>query len=287
MKDFFKLYLFFFVLLLSGCGLSLPEISLPDFDSSKELEINDSDYNKVLNKKYDGYADDDDLDTKDIYNGAKKFAECSNSTECALLWDTAKKWITEKSKYKGKLKTNTKNLLVTKADPTKSKADKITFEVTRKSNGKTHVISIVADCPKNCSMYIHKEYFAFNSYLKNHLLAYKNDIVGYEKVEDEMFANIETSDNLDINFDDLSENNQRSVLEENNVLNKIEVTKSKSKRYIGKVAERLIDEYSCNKSSEINLVKKTRKRELYEVNCIKEVKRMIFDCGPDGCEVLQ
>ena len=287
MKHFFKLYLFFFVLLLSGCGLSLPEISLPDFDSSKELEINDSDYNKVLNKKYDGYADDDDLDTEDIYNGAKKFAECSNSTECALLWDTAKKWITEKSKYKGKLKTNTKNLLVTKADPTKSKADKITFEVTRKSNGKTHVISIVADCPKNCSMYIHKEYFAFNSYLKNHLLAYKNDIVGYEKVEEEMFANIETSDNLDINFDDLSENNQRSVLEENNVLNKIEVTKSKSKRYIGKVAERLIDEYSCNKSSEINLVKKTRKRELYEVNCIKEVKRMIFDCGPDGCEVLQ
>ena len=287
MKPFFKLYILFFVLLLSGCGLSLPEISLPDFDSEKELEINNSDYNKVLNKKYDGYADDDDLDTEDIYRGAKKFAECSNSTECSLIWDTAKKWITEKSKYKGKLKTNTKNLLVTKADPTKSKADKITFEVTRKSNGKTHVISIVADCPKNCSMYIHKEYFAFNSYLKNHLLAYKNDIVGYEKVEDEMFANIETSDNLDRNFDDLSENNQRSVLEENNVLNKIEVTKSKSKRYIGKVAERLIDEYSCNKSSEINLVKKTRKRELYEVNCIKEVKRMIFDCGPDGCEVLQ
>jgi hypothetical protein len=136
-------------------------------------------------------------------------------------------------------------------------------------------------------MYIHKEYFAFNSYLKNHLLAYKNDIVGYEKVEDEMFANIEASDNLDVNFDDLSENNQRSVLEENNVLNKIEVTKSKSKRYIGKVAESLIDEYSCNKSSEINLVKKTSKRELYEVNCIKEVKRMIFDCSPDGCEVLQ
>ena len=51
MKPFFKLYIFFFVLLLSGCGLSLPEISLPDFDSEKELEINDSDYNKVLNKK--------------------------------------------------------------------------------------------------------------------------------------------------------------------------------------------------------------------------------------------
>ena len=152
MKHFFKLYLFFFVLLLSGCGLSLPEISLPDFDSSKELEINDSDYNKVLNKKYDGYADDDDLDTEDIYRGAKKFAECSNSTECALLWDTAKKWITEKSRFNGKLKTNTKNLLVTKADPTRSKADKITFKVTRKPNGKTNIINIVADCPKNCSM---------------------------------------------------------------------------------------------------------------------------------------
>ena len=287
MRSYFKLYIFFFALTLSGCGLSLPEISLPDFDSEKELEITDSDYSKVLNESYDGYADDDDLDSENIHNGAKKFAECSNSTECALLWDTAKIWITEKSKFKGKLKTNTKNLLVTKADPRRSKADKITFKVTRKPNGKTNTINIVADCPKNCSMYIHKEYFAFNSYLKNHLLAYKNDVVGYEKVEDEMFANIEASDNLDINFDDLSENNQRSVLEENDVLNKIEVTKSKSKRYIGKVAESLIDDYSCNKSSEINLVKKTRKRELYEVNCIKEVKRMIFDCSPDGCEVLQ
>ena len=189
-----------------------------------------------------------------------------------MLWDTAKKWITEKSRFNGKLKTNTKNLLVTKADPTRSKADKITFKVTRKPNGKTNIINIVADCPKNCSMYIHKEYFAFNSYLKNHLLAYKNDIVGYEEVEDEMFADIETSDNLDINFDDLSENNQRSVLKENDVLNKIEVTKNKSKRYIGRVAESLIDEYSCNKSSEINLVKKQGKESSMKLIALKKLK---------------
>ena len=136
-------------------------------------------------------------------------------------------------------------------------------------------------------MYIHKEYFAFNSYLKNHLLAYKNGVIDYENIEDEMFISSKTSDNLDINFDDLSQNEQTSVLKENNMLNKIEITKSKSKRYIGKVDESLIDDYSCNKLSEINLVKKTSKRELYEVNCIKEVKRMIFDCGPDGCDVLQ
>jgi len=71
------------------------------------------------------------------------------------------------------------------------------------------------------------------------------------------------------------------------MLNKIEITKSKRKSYIGKVAEILIDDYSCNKSTEINLVKQTNQRELYEVNCIKEVKRMIFDCSPDGCDVLQ
>jgi len=136
-------------------------------------------------------------------------------------------------------------------------------------------------------MYIHKEYFAFNSYLKNHLLAYKNGVIDYENIEDEMFVSSKTSDNLEINFDDLSQNEQTSVLKENSMLNKIEITKSKSKRYIGKVAESLIDDYSCNKLSEINLVKKTSKRELYEVNCIKEVKRMIFDCGPDGCDVLQ
>ena len=44
-----------------------------------------------------GITDDDDLDTSDIHKGAKKFAQCANATECALLWDTAKKWVTEKS----------------------------------------------------------------------------------------------------------------------------------------------------------------------------------------------
>lgn len=262
------------IFLLSGCGLSVP-----GFDSSENSNSNSSDYKIVLDDSYDGYGDDDELTSTDIDNGAQNFAECSSLTECSLLWDTAKEWVTEKSFYKSKLKTNSNNLLETEIDPRRKKSDKITFKVTRIPNGKTNIIKISATCPKNCKGYIDKEYFAFNSYLKNHLIAFKNGIIGY--------ANIETSDNLDINFDDLSENNQRSVLEENNVLNKIEVTKSKSKRYIGKVAERLIDEYSCNKSSEINLVKKTRKRELYEVNCIKEVKRMIFDCGPDGCEVLQ
>ena len=282
MKSIFKFNTIFFILFLTGCGLSLP-----DFNSDKELVINDSDFDKVLDSGYNGYDDDDDLDTSDIHKGAKKFAQCANATECALLWDTAKKWVTEKSKYNGTLKTNTKNLLETKANPRRSKANKITFKVTLSPNGKTNIIKIVADCPKSCSTYIHKEYFAFNSYLKNHLLAYRSGVVGYEKIQDDTFVSTVESDKLDMDFDDLSENDQGSVLKESNTLNKIEATKSKRKRYIGKVAESLIDEYSCNKSSEINLVKKTKKRELYEVNCIKEVKRMIFDCGPDGCDVLQ
>ena len=52
MRSYFKLYIFLFALTLNGCGLSLPEISLPDFDSEKELEITDSDYSKVLNESY-------------------------------------------------------------------------------------------------------------------------------------------------------------------------------------------------------------------------------------------
>ena len=282
MKPIFKAYTIFFVIFLTGCGLSLP-----DFSSEKELVINESDYNKVLDKHYKGYSDDDGLDSSDIHEGAKKFAQCSNATECALLWDTAKKWVTEKSTYNGVLKTNTKNLLVTKINPTKSKANQITFNVTRSSSGKENIIKIVADCPKNCKSYIHKEYFAFNSYLKNHLLAYKNNVIGYEKIEGDILISTTESDKLDIDFDDLIGSDRRSVLIENSEFNKIEVTKSKRKSYIGNVAEILIDDYSCNKSSEINLVKKTIKRELYEVNCIKEVKRMIFDCGPDGCDVLQ
>ena len=102
-----------------------------------------------------------------------------------------------------------------------------------------------------------------------------------------MLENTVSSDDLDIDISDLTNNPETSILEENELLNKIDITDTKKKRYINSVAESLIDEHSCNKQSEINLVKKTRRRELYEVNCIKEVKKLIFDCTPDGCEVLQ
>ena len=282
MTNLHKVFGITLVFLLSGCGLSLPE-----FGNTGDSDVKSLDYNIVLNDSYDGYGDDDELTSAEIENGAENFVQCSNATECSLLWDTAKEWLTKKSKYKGALATNSKNLLLTEADPRKAKADKITFKVTRIPNGKTNIIKISANCPKNCSNYIDKEYFAFNSYLRNHLMAYKKGVIGYAQVEDAMLENTINSGELELDISDLSESPETSIIEENESLDKIEITKTKRKRYVGKVAEILIDDYSCNKQSEINLVKKTRKRELYEVNCIKEVKRLIFDCRPDGCEVLQ
>ncbi len=273
-------------ILLSGCGLSVPGFDKSSSSSSDNSSEN-AKYRVVLESDYDGYGDDEEFNSADIDNGADDFAQCANMTECSLLWDTAKEWLTEKSSYKSKLKTDTKNLLETQADPRRKKADKITFKVTRIPNGETNIIKISARCPENCASYIDKEYFAFNSFLKNHLVAYKKGIIGYQQVENEMLTNIVSSGELEIDVSDLSEKPETSILEGNELLDKIEVTKTNKKRYVGKVAETLIDEYSCNKQSEINLIKKTRKRELYEVNCIKEVKRLIFDCTPDGCEVLQ
>jgi hypothetical protein len=43
---------------------------------------------------------------------------------CAFMGH-GKKWLTEKSKFKGDLKTNTKNLLETRADPRKVKQIKL------------------------------------------------------------------------------------------------------------------------------------------------------------------
>lgn len=268
-------------LLINGCSLSLPEFGT---DSIKEVG-NGSDYKQVLSKSFAGY--DVEANKNEIENGAENFAKCSNATECALLWDTAKTWLTEKSNFRGKLETNTKNLLETKADPGKSKASKITFKVTRLPGNKINFIKIEAKCQKNCTNFIDKEYYAFNNFLRTHLVAYKEGIIGYEKVNDEIFFEASGSDEMNIDFDDMSDKSQKSVLKENELSNKIEITKIKKKKYIGKVAETLIDDYSCNKKSEINLVKKTNERELYEVNCIKEIKRMIFDCDSNGCEVLQ
>ena len=283
MKPIYKLYTILLISFLTGCGLSMPKFENDDND----INLNSPSYEIVLEKNYSGYEDDNNLSEAEIDSGAKNFVKCANSTECGLLWDTAKTWITEKSTYSGELKINSMHLLETKADPRKSKADKITFKVLRLPKGEMNIIKIEAECPKNCKNYINKEYFAFNSYLKNHLLAYKNNIIGYAEIKDDMIISSNNSDNLDINFDNLSDDPQESVLEKNELLEKIEVTKTNKKKYIGKVAESLIDKHSCHKASEINLVKKTMKRELYEVNCIKEVKRMIFDCSPDGCKVLQ
>ena len=286
MKDFLKFIAFLPMIFAAGCGgFDLPDLTFSDDESpSTNLETS---YEVVLDPNYSGYQDDDDLDRKAIEKGAENFAECANSTECNLLWDTAKTWLTSKSKYKEDLKTNSKNLLETKLNLRDNKDDQITFKVSRIPKGKMNEIQIEAKCERSCKNFIHKHLFAFNSYLKNHLLAYQNGVIGYAQVENEMLVGSNNSDNLNIDFDDMSENPQISVLKENESLDKIEVTKSSKKKYIDNVAETLIDDYSCNKMSEINLVKKTRKRELYEVNCIKEVKRMIFDCGPDGCEVLQ
>ena len=286
MKDFLKFIAFLPMIFSAGCGgLDLPDLTFSDDENpSANLEAS---YEVVLDPNYSGYQDDDDLDRKAIEKGAENFAECANSTECNLLWDTAKTWLTSKSKYKEDLKTNSKNLLETKLNLRDNKDDQITFKVSRIPKGKMNEIQIEAKCERSCKTFIHKHLFAFNSYLKNHLLAYQNGVIGYAQVENEMLVGSNNSDNLNIDFDDMSENPQISVLKENESLDKIEVTKSNKKKYVGNVAETLIDDYSCNKMSEINLVKKTRKRELYEVNCIKEVKRMIFDCGPEGCEVLQ
>ena len=272
MKSIFKIFALISLLFLIGCNISMPEFS--------EVELNEPDYKKVLEKNYDGY--DDEFGGFSIEDGAKEFTMCATITECNLLWDTAREWLTEKSNYAGTIKTQTNKLIETDYDRRKSKRDRVTFKVTITPSGKNNVIKITAECPKSCVGFIDKEYFAFNSYLKNHLLAYRNGIINYEETQTNISIIKEYPDEINLGSG-LSDNIKDSALDNIDIS---EIT-DKKKRYVGKVAESLIDEYSCNKSSEINLIKKKGKREIYEVNCIQKVKRMIFDCSPDGCEVLK
>ena len=56
----------------------------------------------------------------------------------------------------------------------------------------------------------------------------------------------------------------------------VEIIDGPETRYKKVIMESLVDEYSCNKESEILQIKKINKREIFEVNCIKEVKRNDF-----------
>ena len=132
MKNFLKFIAFLPMIFVTGCGgLDLPDLTFSDDESPRaDLETY---YEVVLDPNYSGYQDDDDLDRKAIEKGAENFAECANSTECNLLWDTAKTWLTSKSKYNEDLKTNSKNLLETKLNLRDNKDDQITFKEYRKA----------------------------------------------------------------------------------------------------------------------------------------------------------
>ena len=57
------------VFLVSGCTLSLP-----DFGSEDNLELEPYSYKRVLDNNYDGYEDDDDISSAEIDEGAEDFA---------------------------------------------------------------------------------------------------------------------------------------------------------------------------------------------------------------------
>ena len=52
--------------LLTGCGLSVPGL-----DNSNDSAANSSEYKIVLDENYDGYGDDDDLNSAEIDEGAE------------------------------------------------------------------------------------------------------------------------------------------------------------------------------------------------------------------------
>ncbi len=269
----------FLLIFIYGCGLSSPEINPPD-----------TNYKEALNDNFNGYASHDN--NTEIWNGAKKFVSCINQLECDFLWDIAKEWITKKSNYRGTLLTNTTNLLVTNPGTKKEILDQISFEVAKiPNNNKENIIKISAKCSKNCKNYVDYEYFAFNNYLRKHLLAYRDGAITYNKnsqaTEDSSIKNTDPLNKLDIDVSDLTNQTNLYELDENLLKNRVEIKVNQKEKYFGKVSEQLISKYSCKNPSKISLLKKTGDKELYEVSCIKEVKRMVFDCNAEGCEVLQ
>ena len=60
-------------------------------------------------------------------------------------------------------------------------------------------------------------------------MAYKKGVIGYEQVEDEILKNTVNSGELDLDISDLSGSPETSIIEENESLDKIEITKTKEK----------------------------------------------------------
>ena len=74
-NSIYKAFVMGLVFLVSGCTLSLP-----DFGSEDNLELEPYSYKRVLDNNYDGY-EDDDLSSAEIDEGAEDFAQCSDATE--------------------------------------------------------------------------------------------------------------------------------------------------------------------------------------------------------------
>lgn len=264
-KNFMKLYkstfIFLITFLIAGCA-------------GEEIQ-------RIFDEGYTGHDDEplEEVSTDEEF-GAQEFVSCKTEIECGLLWDTAKEWLPKASESCGTLSVETETRLEC---ATKSNAD-LGFIVQKfKNTDGGATIKIKETCnlkkfKKACPGDPIRDIYAFNVYLKDHLEAFRKGIITYEPQPKINSSSSSSSDALDISLDgnDIG----------NDPLN-VEIIDGPETRYKKVIMESLVDEYSCNKESEILQIKKINKREIFEVNCIKEVKRMIFDCRPSGCEVLQ
>jgi hypothetical protein len=231
---------------------------------------------EVLNEGYDGSTNDSSLDTEVSTieeDGAKSFARCETAIECSFLMDAAREWINKHS-YVTKLMVDNDTTIETQKKKhhgfiiNKVKLDESNFE-----------IQIKGSCLKGCLHDIDLDLYAFNNYLKQMLALYKKGEIEYSETTTADFEEIKTANSaldIDLSNDDVSSKGLD-----------IEIIDSPKTRYLRSIEKQLVGEYNCNKESEVVLLKRIDNRELYEINCIREIKRMIFDCSPNGCEVLQ
>ena len=215
----------------------------------------------------------DDTDDNLIEAGAKDFVPCNLGKECDYLWQQARAWLDEKARFEA-AQRNEDTLVAFSPEPDQNRTDH-QYRITRISHeGGTATLKVEAFCSdmEACEDSAVNQVYEINEFLRNHKRALNEGLV-----EVESYAEPE----LPQRGSDTEPDDADATLSE------ISIGKEYHRGRHHSQAEEALVGAGCLKRSKMALLKSDPDEDLYEVDCLTGIRKIVFRCTQDGCSVLE
>ena len=211
-----------------------------------------------------------DIGDNTVVEGAKDFVSCNQGIECRYLWEQARAWLDENARFDVAEKDG--QLAAYSPSPDEHQ-DEVQYRVSQEPRaGGVATLKVETFCIDDaaCRKEIYEQAYQLNEYLRAHKRALAHGIVEVEE-----YAAPELP--------------RESAPDDDPRL--AEFTLAPGAYPAGRHAERAratLAEEGCLAQSRLTLLRRAEAGdELYEAECLSEVRALLFRCGRAGCDLLR